>query len=177
MDGVMSLFGTTRDFGVRKPTIGSLSAAQAEFNHWLNENTFENLTDASGAHWVVEARLQQGPGPIAYSGPWFVLKVCLKCDVTLEGLIETQVLSEKEDGRLVKILESNRHIPELRIVLGQWEDASLNGITAKFRSIIGVVKSNWPKRSFGELKRRHLGRWIEQNSCFATKVSKSREKA
>ncbi len=165
----MSQFSATRDFGVKRPTIPSLASAQAEFNNWLKENTFGDLSDLNGLPWSVHVRLKQGPGPQCSKSPLYQLEVTMTCLLSVEALVKARILSEDVDGRLIGFLK-DKPAPKMRYILGQKEDLTLNGIINKFSELMSQIKSKWPSTDFSLQQKKCVGQWIDRKLQFGTRV-------
>ncbi len=167
----MSHGSALRDFGIRKPVVPSLAAAQAEFNLWLRENTFEVLKDRSGGLWSVAVELKQGPGPLASRAPRYSLTFDLVHEIDVGELCRTGILNEETDSRLLHFLQGLSVSP-LKQRMGFWEGESLGEIQAQFKEACLKAGIYVSQHDFQTAKRRRLGECLSQASMFTSRVTK-----
>ena len=165
----MSHTSGLRDFGIRKPVVPSLAAAQSEFNLWLRENSLEGLYDKSGAYWQLAVELRQGPSPSPGREPWYKLVLAVKHQLDLRNLCAQGVLSEVDDARLIRFLEG-KELPCLQQKIGSWEGSSLNDIRAYFYDCLHKARVFMSLYDFAQVKRKRLGAFLDRTSLFGSRV-------
>ena len=154
---------------VRKPVVSSLAAAQAEFNHWLLENTFATLHDRAGGVWRSIVRLKQEPSPGEARKAWFLLAVSIKSSMTSKSLCDTAVLCPDNDTRLIALL-GEMEIP-LTLPLGEWEGGDMSTMRSHLQQSIVKAREILRVSDLSRLKRQRLSWWLDSHSIFGQKVA------
>lgn len=152
-----------------KPVIKSSISAQAEWDHWLEQNKCDFLRDGDGLDWRLNMVFEQLPnGAERHSGRWIV-SLLLAADVAAQRLVETGTLDAEQDRRLI-FLAGTGLIP-LRMKKLKYEAAGDSEMRDVLARVLPELRENFRKTSLHEIKRSLLGRWLDGLSKFGDRES------
>ncbi len=149
--------------------IVSLTSADAEFNHWVAENSYRHLSDLTGDIWELDLRLEQRPHPHDVVMPLYRLHIRLTTEVSGVDLVKAGVLNKDSDRRLLDLIGDDE-VP-LAVKTLTIEGKSLDRLRSDLASYIYKLRNTLKKRDLTEVKRRLVGSWIDRKSLFGHALS------
>ena len=147
-----------------KPVVKSLTSAQADWDHWLSQNTYTFLRDADGLDWRLIMSFEQLPSELdRHQGKW-VATLQLGIDISALKLVETGTLDAEDDARLIYLIGTSP-VP-LRRKKMHYEALGEHGMREKMAQILPELRDSFGKLSLHRVKRDLLGRWVDGLSVF-----------
>lgn len=152
-----------RDFRPRRPVVSTLTSANAEFAHWLANNTRKPHVDASGLVWTVDAQHQIFPDPVNRHSSRHRLGFELKTQVSRNILLEYSVLDASNDQRLLSLMDDS--IITFIYQRPAFETDRLDKVRSQVLEDLVEIRRKLSGVDLSETYRRVIGRWV--NSQFA----------
>jgi hypothetical protein len=158
------MFTTSWEKYPSKPVITSLTAAEAELQHWLRENQFKEIKDQAGILWQLQLDVHQGPSPSFESGAFWRIILSVQTKVTATQLLMTGTFDSVGDARLLKMLDESIICIKLkpRTLCGH----QLDQLRMALMETLGALRVFLESHSFHDVKRRICGEWLDQRCLF-----------
>lgn len=153
-----------RDPRSRPPVIPSLTSADAQFNHWLAQNAYRQLHDATGDRWDLSLRLEQLPHPEHLLLPLYRLHISLSSQIDQDNLVRRGILDPKADRRLLTLIGADSF--PIHLDAKVLEASTMDELRSDFASYISKLRDNLRRRDLGSLKKRLAGSWVNTKSLF-----------
>lgn len=147
----------------KKPAITSRAAADAEFDRWLRENSFDRLKDGDGQVWKLDLLVTRLPEPAAKEAAW-VMTLQMSAAVTAASLVATKVLDPQTDERLIGMLGDHEIEIDLKPV--QHKAVTREDARRLLATVLPETRKKMEASSFKDIKRGLIGRWIDQSRRF-----------
>jgi hypothetical protein len=151
----------------KKPAVPSQAAADAEFDRWLRENSFDRLTDGDGQVWRLTLLVSRLPEPAAREAAW-IMTIHLTTAVTAELLVATKVFDPQADERLIAMLGDREIDVELKPV--QHKAVTREDARRLLTTVLPETRSRMESSSFREIKRSLVGRWVDRSCRFGASL-------
>lgn len=147
-----------------RPVVKNSVSAQAEWENWLYQNSFEYLRDADGLDWSVKMSFEQLPSNLDRRAGRWVATVEVVLNVSMLALIETGTFDKDDDARIIELVGEDL-IP-LRMRKIQYEAMSENAMRDTMAQVLPELRENFRKTSLHAVKRTLVGRWLEGRLVF-----------
>lgn len=147
-----------------RPVVKNSVSAQAEWENWLYQNSFEYLRDADGLDWSVKMSFEQLPSNLDRRAGRWVATVEVALNVSMSALIETGTFDKDDDARIIELVGEDL-IP-LRMRKIQYEAMSENAMRDTMAQVLPELRENFRKTSLHAVKRTLAGRWLEGRMVF-----------
>lgn len=149
-----------QDHRPRRPVIGSLTSANAEFNRWLAQNSHTQLPDALGHMWVCTGQVQILPDPVNLHAAVHRLSFELKTEISPQILLKLGVLSASKDQRLMSLMDHS-----IITVLYQrpaFETNSADKLRTQAAVDLIKIRKAMLSVNLSALYRSVVGRWVDK---------------
>ncbi|MBC7661451.1 MAG: hypothetical protein H7249_17280 [Chitinophagaceae bacterium] len=144
----------------QRPVIGSLTSANAEFNHWLKQNQHTQLPDASGQIWTLKGQVQIFPDPVNLHAAVHRLSFELKTEISRQILLKRGVLDASKDQRLLSLLDDS--IITVLYQRAPFETDSADKIRTQAAEDLIKIRNAMKSVDLGKLYRATMGRWVDK---------------
>jgi hypothetical protein len=151
---------------IKSPVISSQHKADRDLADWLKNNRYTEIKDASGFVWSLKVKGSTKPDPAdSRKGMWEVRLI-------LTGSLSAQVLhatgifvpDSESDQRLAAMLGAVILPITVRPVL--LKAHSVEEIRRLIIDQIGHLRGHFGARDFAEIKRKIVGRWVNDKASF-----------
>ncbi|MFW7379351.1 MAG: hypothetical protein ACOH5I_11125 [Oligoflexus sp.] len=159
------MFTTSWEKYPSKPVISSLSAAEAEFRLWLQENHFQTLTDAAGFVWRLLIRVSEGPAPTDRSKPYWDVDFKIVAKPEMQVLVETGTFDQQSDARLLRLLGDEK-VP-MRLIEQKIQGHKFEQVRMELAETIRKYRNIINSKTFHAEKRKICSRWLNHHQLFS----------
>lgn len=147
-----------------RPVVTSLSHALSEIDHWVSENKFDRIKDGDGLTWNLDLAIKPVPNRENTHGLLWEATVRLHVAATAEMFIETGTLHRVSDERLIALIgDADIKVALKPSVYTAKSEDEMRQIVA---SVVPKLKVHLMKNSFYDVKRRLIGRFVDQSQWF-----------
>ena len=159
------MYSRNRDTKPTRPVVTTLLSALNEIEHWMEENQFRAILDGDGQMWDLDIEVVQVPNPKDPHGLLWQATVRLSAAVSTETFIDNGVLDRVKDERLVALV-GDAEVP-IRLAPSVYTAGSEEEMRQVIASVVPKLKAHFMKNSFYDIKRRLIGRFVDESCRFA----------
>jgi hypothetical protein len=155
----------------KRPVIASVASADAEFNHWVERQGYQEFKDANGGVWQLQMKLQQLPHPHDTQAALYRLTIGLNCILDVRHLVEVGAYDSKDDERLLQKLGTDR-VPvamKSRIM----ETPSVENLRGELVDELHRMRKSLEKIDLNSMRKRVIGQWIDRKQLFGSRIPSS----
>jgi hypothetical protein len=155
----------------RRPVIPSVASADAEFNHWVERQGWQDFRDANGGLWQLELKLQQLPHPQDTQATLYRLQIGLHCVLNVRHLVEVAAFDAIDDARLLQMLDEDQ-VPvamKSRVL----ENVSLETLRGELADDLHRLRKSLEKVDLNSMRKRVIGQWIDRKQRFGSRIPSS----
>ena len=148
----------------KKLVIGSLARAEAELEHWIRENRYDQLDDADGLSWQLAILTNERAAAANPRELEIELRFALSALVAPEILLQSRILDRALDARLLAMLEDTPIPMSIRPLV-----LMARGVEEARRMICDELPRHRAKLmdpKIREMKRHLVGKWVENITIF-----------
>lgn len=156
-----------KDLNFKKPFQTSQLTAQKEAKQWLDHNAIKTITDRSGIKWKVEVIYDD----VANSKGLWTCKIEISTTIKVDGLIQTNILDQIKDARLIEILGLKESI-SLTLNPLYFQDNTLKELKRRVAFELVNLKARFVESMFQKQKLAAIYQRIDKKLSFEHSLSK-----
>ena len=152
-----------------KPVIPSQNSANRSASDWLQMNDNHHVNDLTGQRWDLNIAAAERPDHCDHRKALYHLEISLETVISAKLLIETGVLDEDADKRILSLLGEDLIPIKMRPisqVLPSLE-ASRNWVFEHIQKLRKDMKTD----AYSEVKKSLISRYLDQKMAFGGKAS------
>jgi hypothetical protein len=162
---------STLSGSTRRPVIASVASADAEFNHWVERQAFQDFKDANGGVWLLQMKVQQLPHPQDTQASLHRLQLGLRCDLDARHLVEVGAYDARDDERLLQLLGTDRVPMEMKNRV--LENTSVDTLRGQLADELVSMRKSLEKVDLNTMRRRVIAQWIDRKQLFGSRFPAS----
>ena len=156
-----------KDPKVTTPIISSAKAAESQFRHWLNQNSYKEILDLEGVVWrmVIEAELEKSNQSLSARG--WLASIKASAFLTLDDLVNAGITDKNDENSIERyqyFLNGGKIEIHLKPYLfhGVDEESIRQWLQQRIPEIQEKIRSSDLK----EIKKTLVGKWLDKSRSF-----------
>ncbi len=149
-----------KDYRPRRPSVTSLTSANAEFERWYSQNVFRDPLDALGIPWLIKPNYQIFPDPVNRHASRHRLAYEVTTQVNRQLLLEKKVLDASKDQRLLELMDDSTIT--LIYQRAPIESDGLDKIRSQALVDLAKIRDGIARLNLGAFYRKWVGRSVSQ---------------
>ena len=159
-----------RSDGLSKPIIASSVAAENQAKDWTENQSLKQIQDGDGDIWSVDFVITEGFENPLTEDYLNTVSIILSNKMSAKDLINSRVLDEVQDYRLIALIGGSTVDLEMNPV--EFKDKILNNAMQSARDYLQSLAAELNKRSLVGAKRKLVNNWVDSSGRFGRPAGK-----